>query len=97
MRDCPEGFSNPGLTISLGQNNEVGSAILGPSLFVMAGIERFVLAVTDRGDSIRGKAKGDEKLLRALSPPFAQGKIVFRSSPFVAVALDLDLGVWISL
>ena len=72
------------------QDNEVASSVFGPSLFVVAGVQRFLFSVTDTRDPIRRDAKGEEIFFRCVSPPLSEGQIVLIGPSLVAMALYLD-------
>src|SRR6266851_2160637 len=67
--------------------DEVTTPVLLPALLVRLGAERLFLAVADGLDVISSNAALYQSVTDGIRTAIAQGQIVFRRSPFVAVTL----------
>ena len=75
------------------QQNEIVAAVFRPGGFVVAGVNRLVLAVADGADAHRVNAQLGQRLARGQRAAFAERAVVFLRAALVAIALDEQLRV----
>ncbi len=77
------------------QQHKVVPPVLGPGGLVMAGINRFVLAVAEGANPRRIKPHFGQGLTRGQRAAFAERTVVFLGAALVAITLNGQLGAGI--
>src|SRR6185312_12255422 len=84
-----EAFPSRASARALGDRS-VGVAVLGPRLFVVAGIDRLLLAVGDRRDPARRDPVRHQEFAHSVGAAGAEREVVLAGAALVGVAFDPD-------
>src|ERR1700721_2697308 len=76
--------------------DKITATVFRESGFVMAGIHRLILAVTDGADTLRINASFAQSLTQRQGTAFTEGAVVFFRAAFIAVAFNQQFHVGVS-
>src|SRR2546422_165222 len=86
-----------GSLFGFGAVHKVGTAVLLPAILVVLGADRPVFAVRDGRNPVGGDTEVDEEVLGCGGAPVTQTEVILLASTLVAVTLDRELDVRVSL